>query len=250
MKSKILVVEDEALIAMHIKAILEEVDYEVFINTNSVEAAIAHIEADCPNIVLIDINLNKNKDGVELGRYLLEKNCIPYLYITSCVDNITLDRVKETRPNGYIVKPFKTSDLISNIAIILNNHSYKKIDLHKVADAPVETTPYRLKQVVQYINDNIDKKLEIDELAELTGWRRHHFIKLFIKYLAVAPYQYILSRKIEKSKSLLLDTNIPINQIAFDLGFKSYSNFCNAFKKNNEEVPLDYRRKYGRNTAV
>ena len=180
MKPKILVVEDEALIAMHIKAILEEVDYQVFINVNSVEAAIAHIETDCPNIVLIDINLNRNKDGIELGRYLLEKNCIPYIYITSYVDNITLDRVKETRPSGYIVKPFKTSDLVSNIAIILNNHSHKKIDLHKAPETPIETTPYRLKQVVQYINDNIDKKLEIDELAELTGWRRHHFIKLFV----------------------------------------------------------------------
>jgi AraC-like DNA-binding protein len=245
MKSKILVVEDEALIAMHIKAILEEVDYEVFINVNSVEAAIAHIESDCPNIVLIDINLNRTKDGIELGRYLLEKNCCPYLYITSYVDSSTLDRVKETRPNGYIVKPFKASDLVSNIAIILNNYSYKKIDLHNKLDEPVETAPYRLKQVVQYINENIDKKLEIDELVELTEWRRHHFVKLFIKYLAVAPYQYILSRKIEKSKSLLKDTNIPINQIAFELGFKSYSNFCNAFKKKNNEVPLDYRKKYG-----
>jgi AraC-like DNA-binding protein len=245
MKSKILVVEDEALIAMHIKAILEEADYEVFINVNSVEAAIAHIESDCPNIVLIDINLNRTKDGVELGRYLLEKNCVPYLYITSYVDSSTLDRVKETRPNGYIVKPFKASDLVSNIAIILNNYSYKKIDLHNELDVPVETAPYRLKQVVQYINENIDKKLEIDELVELTEWRRHHFVKLFIKYLAVAPYQYILSRKIEKSKSLLKDTNIPINQIAFELGFKSYSNFCNAFKKHNNEVPLDYRKKYG-----
>jgi AraC-like DNA-binding protein len=245
MKSKILVVEDEALIAMHIKAILEEADYEVFINVNSVEAAIAHIESDCPNIVLIDINLNRTKDGIELGRYLLEKNSIPYLYITSYVDSSTLDRVKETRPNGYIVKPFKASDLISNIAIILNNYSYKKIDLRNELDEPVETTPYRLKQVVQYINDNIDKKIEVDELVELTEWRRHHFIKLFIKYLAVAPYQYILSRKIEKSKSLLKDTNIPINQIAFELGFKSYSNFCNAFKKKNNEVPLDYRKKYG-----
>ncbi|MCU0469631.1 MAG: response regulator transcription factor [Arcicella sp.] len=246
MKPKILVVEDEALIAMHIKAILEEVNYEVCIDTNSVEAAITHIEADSPNIVLIDINLNKSKDGIALGHYLLEKKHIPYLYITSYVDNLTLDRVKETRPNGYIVKPFKASDLITNVSIILNNCSYKRIDLPKEPDTPIETTPYYLKQVVRYINDNIDKKLEIDELVELTEWQRHHFIKLFIKYLAVSPYQYILSRKIEKSKSLLIDTNIPISQIAFDLGFSSYSNFCNAFKKNNQVVPFDYRRKYGR----
>lgn len=72
--------------------------------------------------------------------------------------------------------------------------------------------------------------MDIEELTQLTEWKRHHFIKLFTEYLAVTPYQYVLLRKIEKSETLLIETNIPIHQIAFELGFKSYSNFCNAFK--------------------
>lgn len=243
MKPQILVVEDEALIAMDIKSILEELGHEVVVH-NAVDAAIAYLKIANPVLVLIDINLHKDKDGIELGRYLLEKNSIPYLYLTSYSDKMTLDRVKETRPAGYIVKPFKPADLISNVAIVLNNYKHKNIDLVNNQNTLMETIPYRLKQVIQYINDNIEKKLDIEELTHLTEWKRHHFIKLFTEYIAVPPYQYILLRKIEKSETVLIETNIPIHQIAFELGFKSYSNFCNAFKKCNSITPTAYRSKY------
>jgi DNA-binding response OmpR family regulator len=128
MNTKILVVEDEVVIAMQIKSILEEEGYEVVINIYSVEAAIQHIEAETPMLVLIDINLNKYKDGVDLGRYLLERGNIPYIYITSYSSKTTLDRVNETRPHGYIVKPFKPSDLVSTISIVLNNYKHREID--------------------------------------------------------------------------------------------------------------------------
>ena len=244
MKPKILIVEDEALIAMHIKSILEEIDYEITDNVGSVEAAIEAIKKETPNLVLLDINLNKAKDGVDLGHYLLEKGNIPFIYLTSYADKITLDRVNETRPDGYIIKPFKPIDLTTTISIVLNNYKHKNIDSNYGKDELVEVIPSQLKEVINYINENIDKKLEIEELVNLTEWSRHHFIKLFTKYLNIAPYQYILSRKIEKSKSLLIETRISTNQLAFELGFKSYSNFCNAFKKNNEISPLEFRNKF------
>ena len=244
MKPKILIVEDEALIAMHIKSILEEIDYEITDHVGSVEAAIEAIKKETPNLVLLDINLNKAKDGVDLGHYLLEKGTIPFIYLTSYADKITLDRVNETRPDGYIIKPFKPIDLTTTISIVLNNYKHKNIDSNYGKDELVPVIPSQLKEVINYINENIDKKLEIEELVNLTEWSRHHFIKLFTKYLNIAPYQYILSRKIEKSKSLLIETRMSTNQLAFELGFKSYSNFCNAFKKNNEISPLEYRNKF------
>ncbi len=242
-KANVLVVEDEALIAMHIKSILESENY-VVITCNSYEEAISHIDANFPSVVILDINLNKNKDGVDIGKYLLKKDSVPFLYITSYADKSTIDRVNETRPYGYVVKPFKEKDILSALSIILNNFKHKNIDVSRnnetVSD---EYIPFKLKEVINYINENIDKKLEIEELSSMTPWKRHHFMKLFTKHLNVSPYQYILIRKIEKSKTMLSETNIPINEIAFELGFNSYSNFCNAFKKNCEITAENYRKK-------
>lgn len=243
MQIKILIVEDEALIAMHLKSILEDLDYFVT-HVNSFETAVKYLDLETPQLVLLDINLNKAKDGVDLGHYLLAKGNVPYVYLTSYADKITIDRVNETRPNGYIIKPFKPIDLSTTISVVLNTYKHKNIDVYNDKTTPLEIIPYQLKAVVRYINDNVDKKLEVDELTNLTEWTRHHFIKLFTKYLNKSPYQYVLQRKIEKAKSLLIDNDMTANQIAFELGFKSYSNFCHAFKKNYNDTPLAYRNKY------
>ena len=241
MKPNILVVEDEALIAMHIKGILEEIDYEVN-NVFSVDDAIVAIEASPPILVLIDINLHKDKDGTDLARYLLQKDSIPYIYITSYSSKTTLDKVNETRPHAYIVKPFKPADLIATVSIVLNNYKHRNIDPLRAENSTPDIVPFRIRSIVNYINDNLDKKIEIDHLIELSTWKKRHFSRLFFSYLKVSPYQYILSRKIEKAKSILEETTLPINEIAIDLGFQSYSNFCNAFKKIVGNTPENYRR--------
>lgn len=68
-----------------------------------------------------------------------------------------------------------------------------------------------------------------------------HFIRMFTKIMGQTPYQYILKRKIEKSKILLSETNQSLNEIAYDLGFYGYNNFYIAFKKFNNTTPEAYR---------
>lgn len=243
MRTKITVVEDELVIALHIKRVLEKENYEVAIDISSVEDAIQHIEATPPDLVLIDINLNKNKEGTELGSYLLKKDTIPYIYLTSYSDKSTLDKVNMTRPQGYIVKPFKDEDLVTTVSIVLNNYSHKKIDANRTENNEKDPIPYKVKEIVNYINTNIEKKLDIEELSLLTSWKKDHFTRLFSKYLGVTPYQYVIKRKIEKSKVLLSDTITPINEIAFELGFDSHSNFYHLFKKIANDTPENFRKR-------
>lgn len=242
MNKKILVVEDESLIALDIKLILEKEGYEVITNIKTVETAIHCIEKNNPMLVLIDINLNQNKDGVDLGNYLLAKDTIPYIYITSYSNNIVLDKVKNTRPHGYIVKPFRSENLITTISVVLNNFKHKNIDTLRTENPTTEAIPTKVRGIVEYINTNIEKKLEVEQLLQTTQWTKRHLTRIFMQYLQISPYQYILIRKIEKAKSLLKETNIPINEIAFDLGFQSYSSFTNTFKKINNETPDNYRK--------
>jgi AraC-like DNA-binding protein len=249
MKETILVVEDELLIALDIKEILNEEGYEAIINVANVEKAISIIQEINPTLVLIDINLKQDKDGIELGEYLLLKDNIPYIYLTSYHDKLTLDRAKDTRPHGYIIKPFKSHDLLTTISIVLNNFKHNKVDPKRTNEEIDNNIPYKIKETITYINNHVFDKIEIAELAALTPWKTHHFIRLFTKYLGETPYQYILKRKIKKAEALLAETNQPINEISYDLGFHSYSNFCIAFKKMNTNItPENFRLKAQANT--
>lgn len=239
---KIIVVEDELIIALDIKGVLEKNGYEAIIGIKSIKEALNAIEEFNPLLVIIDINLGNYNDGTEIGDFLLKKDTIPYIYLTSYSDKLTLDKVNKTRPHGYLVKPFKDEDLIATISIILNNFYHRNIDAKRNIIEQKKIIPYRLKDVILYINNNIDKKIEIEELTIITKWKKHYFNKVFFEYLNVTPYQYILQKKMEKAKTLLSETEIPVNEIAFELSFQSYSNFCNAFKKAYRITPVNYRK--------
>jgi YesN/AraC family two-component response regulator len=243
MKKRILIVEDELFIAHHLKSIIEEdQEYEVFADIISVDQAILAIEKINPHLVLIDIKLKGYKDGIELGQHVLNMDNIPFIYITSYTDSITLERVKNTRPYGFIVKPFKKSDVMTTIYLTLNNYSHKNIDLLRTEKKILEDIPLTIRNVIVYIDENIYEKIEIEELAQLTRWKKHHFIRTFDREIGVTPYQYILKKKIDIAKSLIKETNQPINEIAFDLGFINYSNFSYTFKKFCNTTPENFRK--------
>ena len=240
----ILIVEDEYLIARDIRNILLEEEYNVISEIDSVELAIENIKRIKPDLVLIDINLKKNKDGIDLGMFLLANDSIPYIYITSNSDKLTVNRASDSRPHGYIIKPFRTIDLKTTVALVLNNYKHKNIDVLRVDQILDDEVPFILKQTIQYIDTNITEKLEIMQLAQMTKWKSQYFQRLFTKYMGITPYQYILNKKIEKTKVLLVETDIRTRQISFEMGFVSHSNFCSNFKKITNKTPQQYRNFY------
>jgi DNA-binding LytR/AlgR family response regulator len=122
---KILIVEDELLIAEDIRLQLIDLGYEVTGLAISYLEAIECIMDDLPDLVLVDIHISGNKDGIELGKFLLHEAEIPFIYLTSHADKNTVERAKETEPDAYLLKPFKTEGLYSSIEIALSNASKK-----------------------------------------------------------------------------------------------------------------------------
>lgn len=244
MSQTILIVEDEFLIARDIRNILHEEGYNVIIDIESVEDALEAIELHKPNLVILDINLKKDKDGIDVAKYLLMKDRIPYIFITSSADKTTLERVSETRPYGYIVKPFKKADIKASVEIALNNFIHRKIDVVRREDILEDKVPFIMKQVINYINENINEKIESADLMKITRWDSQHFSRLFAQYVGVTPFKYITNRKIEKAKVLLTESSIPITQISFELAFKSHSNFCSIFKKHTGKTPENFRKHF------
>lgn len=121
-KVKILVVEDEIVIAANICDSLEELGYEAFNPVVNYSQAVKQLEIEAPDIVILDIQLAGSKDGIDLAWHIKENYNIPFIFLTSNSDPSTVERVKKLTPPAYLVKPFVKADLYTSIELALYNH--------------------------------------------------------------------------------------------------------------------------------
>ncbi len=146
-KVKIGIVEDEMIIASVIHDCLEKLNYEVVEPVISFNEAIEMLYTEQPDMVIIDIRLSGNKDGIELAEYIRENYSIPFIYLTANSDKETLSRAKKTTPNAYLLKPFTQNDLFAAIEIGLNNFEMQKSMNSKVQTSIVIKDGYKLVNV-------------------------------------------------------------------------------------------------------
>ncbi len=121
--TKIIIIEDEALIAAELKSTLDLLGHKVVGHSMNGDKALdlfAQVEAD---LILLDINIKGTLSGIDLAKIIRKKYNVPFVYLTSFSDKTTLDLVKDTLPYGYIVKPFSENDLKVNIELALFKHS-------------------------------------------------------------------------------------------------------------------------------
>lgn len=119
MKASILIVEDEPLIADDIAMILERAGYVICgIADNSLDA-IDHLESHKIDLVLLDINIEGDRDGTWLAAQINRNFQVPFIFLTSYYDEKTLARAHSTNPGAYIVKPYDEGDLLANIHLVL-----------------------------------------------------------------------------------------------------------------------------------
>ncbi len=119
---KILVVEDEVIVARTITGQLRQLGYIVADTASSGAAAIAKVAETQPDLILMDIVLKGEMDGVTTATQIREQQDIPIIYLTAYADDNTLQRAKLTQPFGYIVKPFTANDLRVAVEIGLFKH--------------------------------------------------------------------------------------------------------------------------------
>jgi len=121
-KARIMIVEDEMIVAGDIKRTLQDKEYVVSTVVSSGEEAIKKAEADNPDLVLMDIVLKGEMDGIETAKQIRSRFNIPVLYLTAYANKKMLERAKITEPFGYIIKPFNEKELHSNIEMALYKH--------------------------------------------------------------------------------------------------------------------------------
>ena len=120
---RVLIVEDEPLIAEDISDFLSEIDYTCAGIAYDSETALDMLVNRHPDIALLDITIEGSMNGIDLAQIINQKYDIPFVYLTSHSDKATLDCAKKTLPYGYIVKPFNEKDLLSTLEMALFRHA-------------------------------------------------------------------------------------------------------------------------------
>ncbi|MBX2912311.1 MAG: response regulator [Cyclobacteriaceae bacterium] len=124
-KVKILVVEDEFIVAEDIRRNLVKLGYEVTGISKTGEEAIAAVKLGTPDLALLDIRLGDGIDGVNVAEIIRKIVDIPLIFVTAHSDHATFERAKRTQPHAYIIKPFNFQNLHMSIELALHNYSNK-----------------------------------------------------------------------------------------------------------------------------
>lgn len=142
---RIMVVEDEGIVALQIKTALEQRGYVVTDFYATGEEALAQMKQDRPDLILMDMKLSGKLDGIETASRIGTHHEIPVLFLTAHSDSKTVERARETAPYGFLLKPFDAQELIIMIEISLHKHAIdrEKDQLNRELKAALE----RVKQL-------------------------------------------------------------------------------------------------------
>ena len=120
---KIGFVEDEMVIAMTIASTLKKLNYNIAFQASNYTDAITKIQDEAPDLLLLDINLGGQKDGIDIAEYVRANYNIPIIFLTANSDLATVQKAKLVKPNAYLLKPFTKDDLFIAIEIAIHNYN-------------------------------------------------------------------------------------------------------------------------------
>jgi DNA-binding response OmpR family regulator len=125
-KPTALIVEDETLIAEELSERLSRMGFVIVAAVDSADDAIRAAVRERPDIVLMDIRLKGERDGIHAAAEIRRQVNTPVIYLTAYSDQVTLDRVKDTQPYGYVLKPFHERELQVTIELAMHRHALEQ----------------------------------------------------------------------------------------------------------------------------
>jgi len=169
--ARILIVEDEMIIAANLSLQLTNLGYEVCGIIPRGEEALLHIRENPPDIILMDIQLKGEIDGIEVIRSMQREVNIPVIYLTANADDAHFSRAKETHPYAFISKPFKKLDLQRAIELTISqSESSNQLEKPQVVDGQ---SSYVLNEYLFVRNNNKLVKVDIKEIRYIEAERNY-----------------------------------------------------------------------------
>lgn len=196
MKSKILIVEDESIIALNIKEVLLDFNYEIIGIAPNSEKALRLISTKTPDLILMDITLKDREDGIELAEKISKLISVPIVFLTANDKNKTIDRAIDIKPYGYVLKPFKAIELKTAVEIALKTFAENKklnskiieinsenVSLHSQLSIEQQSKIVLIKLQYGYVYDNENGILLFDGKEVGLNDKENKLLRLLIKHL-------------------------------------------------------------------
>ncbi|TMM32459.1 response regulator transcription factor [Polaribacter aestuariivivens] len=223
-KIKILVVEDELIIADNICDTLNDLGYETTEPAINYTEALATIESEKPDIAILDIQLSGKKTGIDIAKKIKEKYNFPFIFLTSNSDAFTVNQAKEVMPPAYLIKPFSKEELYSSIEIALHNFSMKIG--HMSDENLIIKDSIFIKEKGFYI------KISFDEILYMKS--AHVYIEMILKN----GTKHVVRTSLNDILQRLNDKFVRIHR-GYIINTKYLEQINHTFVKiNNEELPI------------
>ena len=181
-KFRVLIVEDEPVIAENISMYLDNNDFEVSGIAYDSGEAIEQLQNNTPDAAILDINLESEEDGIDIANFINQRYQIPFLFLTSYSDKETLQRAKNVNPSGYIVKPF--NEKTNNKMPLLTMDKINRYLLSPLSDREFE--------VVQLIYEGITNNQIAERIFVSVNTVKTHLKSIYLKLDANTRYGVII----------------------------------------------------------
>jgi two-component system, LytTR family, response regulator LytT len=205
-KIKILIVEDDVLIAQDLQEILEDWGYSEVFKARNYNKATEILSSEKIDLILLDINLSDTKTGVDLGAYIHQYLHIPFIYITSYSDADTLAGVKQTFPSGFLLKPYDAKLLQATIEIAFFNYASKQIATVNTEANPQVENDFIINDTLLIKDNYLYVKIPLKDVlwfesdknyVEVKTLQRKYVIRTTLKKLleSLPPNQFVKCHK-------------------------------------------------------
>ncbi len=196
-KKIILVVEDDSIIGLDIENTLKRMGYDVLEGATSGEEALRAVEQTQPDLIIMDIFLDGDIDGIEATEKIQEKYDIPVIYLTAHTQEATFKRARQTSPYGYLVKPAGRNDIYSAVETALQRHELEK---------RLRQSEEKFRELVENIDEVI---YSVDDTGIIT------YISPAVESLFGHPAQYVIGRAFTE---FMYEEDLPHAQEEFNSG--------------------------------
>jgi DNA-binding NarL/FixJ family response regulator len=184
---KILIIEDEPVIAENISMYLNNADFTVSGIAYDDEEAVNQLRNNTPDAVILDINLDSAIDGIQIADFINKHFQLPFLFLTSYSDKETLQRAKVVEPSGYIVKPFNGQTLLASLEIAISNFANRSnfqvpdLNLDKINKHLMSPLTDREFKVLQLIYQGKTNNQICEELFVTINTVKVHIRNMYLK---------------------------------------------------------------------
>lgn len=235
---KIIIADLEPIQRKSIKMLLQEKyrNQVIVLETEQGQEVIDFVENNGIDLVILDNRL-VGLDGLTCAKRIKEKKPYQKLIVyTMSEDRSIKEAYQAIGIVEFLIKPLRPQILIDVIGKVLA----------QIPETPKRKMNLKIEEIVEFIDSHLNQDLTLTYVAERMNFSSYYLSKVFKKELGINFVKYVTERKMDKAKELLKDNDVPIVNIAFEIGYPEPSYFTKVFKKVENMTPSQYRNQYSR----